>query len=156
MYLLSTLCGDFKPTFFLNLLLSLPLIMSTDWESMHKKCKCTITGLHCWAAGNCAAWFRLFSYAVSLLQNSLPLDIPSTDSPPTFKSCLKTHLFKLAYVLFLLSLDCIHLDECVRQRLFSLFTHISAKRGPPWMDRCPKVSRPMSKLSHFKVHPQLW
>nr|XP_033933927.1 uncharacterized protein LOC117442044 isoform X1 [Pseudochaenichthys georgianus] len=40
---------------------------------------------------------RAFSHSAPRLWNSLPQDIRNMDSLPTFKSSLKTHLFKLAY-----------------------------------------------------------
>ena len=40
---------------------------------------------------------RTFAYAAASLWNSLPVEIRATDDIESFKSMLKTHLFKLAY-----------------------------------------------------------
>ena len=40
---------------------------------------------------------RTFAYAAASLWNSLPLEIRAIDNTDSFKSSLKTHLFKIAY-----------------------------------------------------------
>ena len=40
---------------------------------------------------------RTFAYAAASLWNSLPIEVRATDNIESFKSILKTHLFKLAY-----------------------------------------------------------
>ena len=40
---------------------------------------------------------RTFAYATASLWNSLPLEIRAIDNIDSFKSSLKTHLFKVAY-----------------------------------------------------------
>ena len=40
---------------------------------------------------------RTFGYAAASLWNILPLEIRAVDNIDSFKSSLKTHLFKLAY-----------------------------------------------------------
>ena len=40
---------------------------------------------------------RTFAYAAAWLWNSLPLEIRAIDNVESFKSSLKTHLFKAAY-----------------------------------------------------------
>ena len=42
---------------------------------------------------------RSFSVAAPTLFNALPENLRNIDSVLTFKSCLKTHLFKLAFLL---------------------------------------------------------